>query len=182
MSQQWIITRVDGAVSSVDISYEGASRVIARVGKLPVESVSEVTCSKISTEELFALSDSLAWEDLRLFGSPFQKQVWKALFDLTHAPGSEPKLLCYTDFAEGMGKGPGVRAVAHALAQNPVPVIVPCHLIIPKESMERLAAIQDENGLFSWKALYIVDSHIDYGEYALGTALKRELILRHIDR
>ena len=97
----------------------------------------------------------------------------------THS-GEPVKILSYTDFAEQIGKASGVRAVAHALACNPVPVIVPCHLVIPKESLERIQAIQKENGLFSWKALYIVDSRIDYGEYALGPALKRELILREL--
>ena len=181
MSPQWIVTKVDGAIASVSVSYSGAARILSAIKKLPVSSVGEFTCTKVSTEELFSLSEGVKWEDLRLFGSQFQKDIWHALFNLTHG-GGEPRLMSYTDFAESIGKGPGVRAVAHAIGLNPIPVIIPCHLIIPKESIERLHAIQSENGLFSWKALYIVDSHIDYGEYALGASLKRELILRHIDR
>ncbi len=179
MDQQWIVTKVDGKVASVGKDYRGAARVLEALVKLPKTSVDEVVTCKMDTDALFSLSASLQWEDLRLFGSPFQLSVWHALFDLTH--GDTPvKLLSYTDFAEQIGKAPGVRAVAHALACNPVPVIVPCHLVIPKESLERIQAIQKENGLFSWKALYVVDARIDYGEYALGSALKRELILREM--
>lgn len=177
---EWIVTRVDGKIASVDVSYKGAAAVMKAVAKLPAAQVQQVATSKMDTDGLFALSDSLKWDDLRLFGTPFQLQVWHALFDLTHS-GEAPKLLSYTDFAESIGKAPGVRTVAHALGLNPVPVIVPCHLVIPKESIERLHAIQDENALFGRKALYIVDSHVDYGEYALGASLKRDLILRHLD-
>ena len=177
----WIITRVDGKIASVDISYHGAADVLAAVAGMPASAVQSVTTQKIDTDALFALSEGLKWEDLMLFGSSFQKQVWKALFDLTHS-GSAPKLLSYTDFAESMGKGPGVRAVAHALGLNPLPVIIPCHLVIPKESLERLHTIQTENALFGRKALYIVDSHVDYGEYSLGPSLKRDLILRHLNQ
>lgn len=179
MDQQWIVTKVDGKVASVGMDYRGTARVLGELVKLPKTSVNEVVTCKIDTDALYALSASLQWEDLRLFGSPFQLSVWHALFDLTHS-GEPVKILSYTDFAEQIGKASGVRAVAHALACNPVPVIVPCHLVIPKESLERIQAIQKENGLFSWKALYIVDSRIDYGEYALGPALKRELILREL--
>jgi len=178
---QWIITRVDGKIASVSTGYKGAARVLAGIAKLPPAQADEITCRKISTEELFALSDALAWEDLHLYGTPFQLSVWKALFDLTH--GAEPpRLLSYTQLAESIGKGPGVRAVAHAVGLNPAAVIVPCHLIIPKESLERLHALEEENGLFKWKTLYMVDQTVDYGEYALGAALKRRLIQIHMNR
>ena len=177
---EWIVTRVDGKIASVDLTYKGAAKVMAAVAKMPACAVKTVATDKVDTEALYRLSDILLWEDLLLFGSPFQKQVWKALFDLTHS-GNAPKLLSYTDFAESIDKGPGVRAVAHAIGLNPVPVIIPCHLIIPKESIERIHTIQEENALFGRKALYIIDTHVDYGEYALGADLKRELILRHLD-
>ena len=75
-----------------------------------------------------------------------------------------------------------MRAVAHAVGLNPVAVIIPCHLIIPKESLERLHGLEEENGLFKWETLYMVDKTVDYGEYALGAALKRRLIQIHMNR
>lgn len=178
---QWIVTRVDGKIASVSTDYKGAAKVLSALAALPPERAAEVSCSKIPTEAVFALSDAVRWEDLLLIGTPFQKTVWKALFDLSH--GDQPaRLLSYSQLAESLGKGPGVRAVAHAVGLNPVNVVIPCHLIIPKESLERLHGLEEENGLFKWETLYMVDQTVDYGEYALGAALKRRLIQIHMNR
>ena len=175
----WALTRVDGRIASVAPDLSGAERVVGRLRRTPLRQLGEISVRKVTTEDLFALSEGLRWEDLLPLGSPFQIQVWKALFDLTH--GAPARLLSYSDFAASIGKGPGVRTVAHAIACNPVPVIIPCHLVIPKESLERIRSLEDESGLFREKALHVIDRHIDYGEYAYGPRLKRALILRHLD-
>ncbi|MBQ2069096.1 MAG: methylated-DNA--[Bacteroidales bacterium] len=180
--KQWIITRVDGLVASVSMDWSGAERVFAQLSRLSPARYSSAESVKISTSELFELAANLTWDDLLLFGTPFQKEVWKAVFDITHPAPQAVGLLSYTELAESLGKGPGVRAVAHALALNPVPVIIPCHLVIPKESVARLQEVVEENGLFRWETLYMVDRYIDYGEYAFGTAVKRELIQLHLNR
>ena len=179
---EWTVTRIDGKIASVSNSLNGAAWLMSRLSSMPYDSFKEVSCRKIGTEALFELSDSINWEDLKLFGTSFQLTVWKKLFEHTHCRNKPfPLLMSYSDFAESMGKGPGVRAVAHAVGLNPIPVIIPCHLIIPKETMNRLAAMQSVN-LFQWKALYTLDSNIDYGEYALGPALKHKLIGLHLSR
>lgn len=177
----WIITRVDGKIASVSIDYKGAAALLAKMAAFSPSRFSKVETCKISVTELFRIAHDISWEDLLVFGTPFQQTVWKALFDLTHPADKGVKLICYTDFAESLGKGPGVRAVAHAIGLNPLPVIIPCHLVIPKESIERLHDLEEENGLFKWETLYMVDKYIDYGEYAFGTALKRELIQIHLN-
>lgn len=173
---QWIVTRLDGKIASVSTDYQAAAHVLGQIARRPPEEVDAVTCEKIGTDALFELADRIAWDDLRPEGTPFQQTVWKKLFDLTHGPDAAPRLLSYLEFAESIGKGPGVRAVAHAVGLNPIPVIIPCHLVIPKESVERLHELENENSLFKWKTLYIVDGKIDFGEYALGAPLKRQLI------
>ncbi|MBO4760919.1 MAG: methylated-DNA--[protein]-cysteine S-methyltransferase [Bacteroidales bacterium] len=177
--RQWIVTRIDGKIASVSTDYRSAARILTGLSSQPPSRFGEITCTKVTTEEIFALSDRVEWEDLMLFGTPFQKTVWRRIFGITH-PGT-PRLLSYTDLAEELGKAPGVRAVAHAVGLNPVSVIIPCHLIIPKESLERLNEL-GESSLFKWETLYMVDRYIDYGEYALGDDLKRELILQHMNR
>ena len=72
----------------------------------------------------------------------------------------------------------GVRAVAHAVALNPVAYIIPCHLVVPKESMDRSREIRtraEDSTLFKGSDLYLLDT-LDVGDYAYGSALKRELI------
>lgn len=180
--KKWIITRVDGLIASVSMDWGGAERVFAQLSRFSPARYAGAESVKVTTAELFELAKTVAWDDLLLFGTPFQKEVWKAVFQLTHPAPAGVGLLSYTELAESLGKGPGVRAVAHALALNPVPVIIPCHLVIPKESVARLQEVIEENALFRWETLYMVDRYIDYGEYAFGTAVKRELIQYHLNQ
>ena len=181
---QWIITSVDGKIASVAVGYGGAAKVLSALSAQPSTCADEVSCVKMSSEELLDLSDRVRWEDLYLIGSPFRRSVWKALFDITHGPEGAlpPRLLSYSDLAESIGKRPGVRSVAHAVGQNPVAVLIPCHLIIPKEALRRLHDLEEENSLFRWKTLYMVDGNVDYGEFAYGGELKRRLIQIHMNR
>ena len=96
------------------------------------------------------------------------------------------RLICYSDFAELCQNRAGVRAVAHAIGLNPVSVIIPCHLVIPKESIDKIRDIHKkaEATIFKGDDLCInsilSDSSIDFGEYALGRELKREMIMREL--
>ena len=177
---QWIVTRIDGKIASVSLDYQAFAGLMKRITALPAKTIDEISCRKISTSELFQLSESLQMEDLRWVGTPFQVFVWRKLFELTHGENAHPMLLSYAEFAQKIGKGTAVRQVAHAIAMNPICFIVPCHLIIPKESVERLRQIESENGLFKWKALYIVDEKVDYGEYICGRDVKRMLIRKQL--
>ena len=80
-----------------------------------------------------------------------------------------------------VGSPQGVRAVAHAVALNPVAYVIPCHLIIPKESLDRAREIRAtaEGTLFKGSDLYLLDS-LDVGDYAYGADVKRELIKRQL--
>jgi AraC family transcriptional regulator of adaptative response/methylated-DNA-[protein]-cysteine methyltransferase len=62
---------------------------------------------------------------LLLKGSPFQLQVWEAL--LTVPSGS---MRSYQHIADTMGKPSAVRAVASAIARNPLAYLIPCHRVI----------------------------------------------------
>lgn len=173
----WIVTEIDGKIASVSQDYRHFARIAAEVAALPPDSIASVATSKISTEELQELGRSLSWEDLHLFGSKFQKGVWHKLFDLTHTEGLSPRLYSYSELAAACDNPGGVRAVAHAVAINPVAWIIPCHLIVPKESLDRVKEIRRSAAttLFQGQDLYLLDT-IDVGEFAYGAALKRELI------
>lgn len=62
---------------------------------------------------------------LDLRGTAFQERVWRALQKIP--PG---KTASYTDIAADIGAPTAVRAVAHACAQNPVAVAIPCHRVV----------------------------------------------------
>lgn len=179
MNTKWIVTEIDGKIASVSTTYAHFAAIAAEIARLSPSSVGSISTRKISTDELISLSEKLGWDELRLFGSKFQLTVWRCLYDLRSAPG----LHSYTEIAALVGKPQGVRAVAHAVALNPVAFIIPCHLVIPKESLDKVQSIRQsaENTLFKGSDLYLIDT-IDVGEYAHGSKLKRELIRLQLAR
>jgi hypothetical protein len=58
-----------------------------------------------------------------------------------------------------------------------VAYVIPCHLVIPKESLDKAAEIQAlaQKTLFKGEDLYLLDS-LDVGAYAYGRDLKRAFI------
>ena len=171
MSTKWIVTEIDGKVASIATDYRHLAGIAAAIAALPPEKTAYIKTRKIEMEELITLAKTLTWEDLRPFGTPFQMKVWKKLYEL------EPRLYSYTELAAMVENPNGVRAVAHAVAINPIAYVIPCHLIIPKESLDKAKEIRAvaQKTLFKGKDLYLLDS-LDMGEYAYGPELKRQLI------
>ena len=169
----------------------------------------EITAVTLSLEEVWELRKSVKWEDLMLFGTDFQKKVWEKLWKLTHPEtqdrtegvsaeeipesGSEnrnlpeTKLISYSDFADLCQNKAGVRAVAHAISLNPIAVVIPCHLVVPKESVDRIHEIhrKAETTIFKGEDLckgnILKDNAIDFGEYSLGRQMKRKLIIMELE-
>ena len=63
--------------------------------------------------------------DFSVEGSDLQLSVWKALLSLKSG-----KTASYSDIAKKIGKDTAVRAVASAVAKNPLLLIIPCHRIV----------------------------------------------------
>jgi methylated-DNA-[protein]-cysteine S-methyltransferase len=58
-------------------------------------------------------------------GTPFQREVWKALRTIKYG-----ETWSYRELAEYVGRPAAVRAVGAANGQNPIPIIIPCHRVI----------------------------------------------------
>ena len=193
MDRKWIIIRIDGRIAGISTDYRMLASVSARLAKMADKvPYKEVTAVTTSFDEVWKLRQEVRWDDLVLFGTDFQKKVWRKLWDLTHDEGipgqavddgKETRLVSYTDFAELCENKAGVRAVAHAIGLNPISVIIPCHLVIPKESMDKMDSIREkaEATIFKGDDLclssILKDESIDFGEYSLGRDLKRKLIM-----
>jgi len=182
---KWIIVRIDGKIAAVSTDYRMLASITARLAQKDVH-YNEISATSASFEQVWNLRKEVRWEDLMLFGTDFQKSVWRRLYDLTHSD-RRTDLISYSDFAELCQNRAGVRAVAHAIGLNPVSVIIPCHLVIPKESIDKMQEIRKkaESTIFKGDDLclnsILNDSSIDFGEYALGRRLKRELIIKEMD-
>jgi O-6-methylguanine DNA methyltransferase len=65
---------------------------------------------------------------LALRGTAFQLAVWRALGELRC-----DERVSYGTLAARIGRPTAVRAVANAVAANPVPVLLPCHRVIRRD-------------------------------------------------
>jgi AraC family transcriptional regulator of adaptative response/methylated-DNA-[protein]-cysteine methyltransferase len=63
--------------------------------------------------------------NLEVIGTSFQLKVWEALLRIP--PGS---LVTYHEISVFIGLPSASRAVARAISQNPIPVLIPCHRVI----------------------------------------------------
>lgn len=196
--RKWIIVRIDGKITSISTDYRQLAAITAKLAlttsadtkayKGIAAATQKICADTVGFDEVWKLRNEVMWEDLMLFGTDFQKKVWKRLWELTHGSdtqseeSSKRKLFSYSDFAEICNNKAGVRAVAHAIGLNPVSVIIPCHLVVPKEAIDKIREIQRkaESTIFKGEDLCVSkilgDTAIDFGEYSLGKDLKRRLI------
>ncbi|MEO8736235.1 MAG: methylated-DNA--[protein]-cysteine S-methyltransferase [Edaphobacter sp.] len=83
-------------------------------------------------------------------GTPFQREVWRALRDIPVGTTSS-----YAQLAERIGRPTAVRAVGLANGSNPVGIVVPCHRVIGADGsltgygggMERKRWLLDHEGV-----------------------------------
>ncbi len=65
--------------------------------------------------------------DFQISGTPLQISVWSALLDV-----SSGNTISYSELARKAGYPKAIRAVASAVARNPLLIIIPCHRVIRK--------------------------------------------------
>ena len=63
--------------------------------------------------------------DLAPQGTPFQREVWRALGEIPHG-----QTVSYGALAARVGRPRGAQAVGRANGQNPIAVVVPCHRVV----------------------------------------------------
>lgn len=108
-------------------------------------------------QEYFDLKRTAFTLQLDLQGTVFQKKVWQALLAIPFGT-----TLSYLKVAQKLGDPKKVRAVAAAIAKNPVLILVPCHRVIGsdaklvgysgglqrKQALLKLEGFQFQNSLF----------------------------------
>jgi O-6-methylguanine DNA methyltransferase len=66
---------------------------------------------------------------LKLSGTDFQQQAWKALLKIPYGT-----TVSYQAQAKSMGRPRAVRAVGSANGKNYFPIVIPCHRVIAKDA------------------------------------------------
>ncbi len=60
-------------------------------------------------------------------GTPFQRWVWEELRLVPYG-----RTVTYGELARKLGRPKAARAVGNAVAANPIPILIPCHRVLPK--------------------------------------------------
>lgn len=103
--------------------------VAARIGPRIVASDRELATTR-DTLSAYLEGDDDELElpvDLSLVGAPFRRTVLETLHREVH----RGEVVTYGALAEQAGRPRAARAVGTACARNPVPLIVPCHRVLP---------------------------------------------------
>ena len=80
---------------------------------------------------LYARGEKVSFQDSLDFAgaTPFRRAVWQATQEI---PRGQTR--SYGWLAERVGRPGAARAVGHAMATNPWPIIVPCHRVVTSNS------------------------------------------------
>ena len=104
------------------------------VGIKQAEGESSATVTELESEIAKQFTSYFAGElkefdvEYHLNGSNLQLATWAALARVPYS-----KTISYTGLALLAGYPKAIRAVATAVRQNPVPVIIPCHRVVRKD-------------------------------------------------
>jgi AraC family transcriptional regulator of adaptative response/methylated-DNA-[protein]-cysteine methyltransferase len=89
--------------------------------------VDDQKATKAYADKIFGGSTKTPRLSVHVKGTDFQIKVWKALLRVPHGA-----VVSYETLAIAIGKPKAVRAVANAVAHNPVAFLIPCHRVIRK--------------------------------------------------
>ena len=105
------------------------AEVAARLGPRIVGSDRELAGTRDTLEAYFAGEGDPhdLPVDLSLVGAPFRRVVLETLHDSV----ARGEVVTYGGLAERAGNARAHRAAATACARNPVPIVVPCHRVVP---------------------------------------------------
>ena len=78
-------------------------------------------------DKIFGGRSQRSRPSLYVKGTNFQIKVWEALLKIPQGA-----VVSYEDLAASIGKPKAVRAVANAVAHNPIAFLIPCHRVIRK--------------------------------------------------
>jgi methylated-DNA-[protein]-cysteine S-methyltransferase len=125
---------VQGPEGLVRIAFEGEpeDRVLAEVVSALGPNV--IGSDRELATERDALSDYLEGDatvlalpvDLRLMAAPFRRAVLEKLREVPRG-----QTVSYGELAARSGNPKAARAVGSACARNPIPIVVPCHRVLP---------------------------------------------------
>lgn len=135
----------------------GISRI--HIGALPADIPIELTGNELLDRCRLQVNEYFAGErkafDLPLDWSSlkgFQSDVLRITLEIPYG-----EVLTYGDIAKRLGKPAASRAVGGALAQNPLPILIPCHRVVSASG--HLTGFSAADGIISKSWLLKLEGH-----------------------
>jgi AraC family transcriptional regulator of adaptative response/methylated-DNA-[protein]-cysteine methyltransferase len=125
-----LVAVTDRGISNLAFVPQGSrTRIIRELKKQwkHAEVREDPSASKPYADRIFNAAKSADPLTLYLKGTNFQIKVWQALLNIPSGT-----VASYEDIARKIDKPSAVRAVANAVAHNPVAYLIPCHRVIRK--------------------------------------------------
>lgn len=86
-------------------------------------------CVQTDAGKILLYGTSHQRPEMALTGTAFQIKVWEELLRLENG-----EIISYSELARRIGRPRSVRAVANAVANNRIAILIPCHRVIGKNS------------------------------------------------
>ena len=117
-------------IGNVEITTE-SEKVLAivytkkKIGKATIKNAFQKKVEK-QLEQYFASKSDTFTISVEIWGTPFQMAVWEQIAKIPYG-----KTKTYSEIAKAIKKPKAVRAVGTACGANPVPILIPCHRVLP---------------------------------------------------
>lgn len=108
----------EGAITALYLPGRPVPRIISRPTPLLEEGRRQLLEYLAGERQTFDLPLAPA-------GTPFQREVWKALQTIPYG-----QTRSYGDIARQIGRPKAFRAVGMANHENPIPIFIPCHRVV----------------------------------------------------
>ena len=125
-----LVAVTDRGISNLAFVLQGdRTKVIRELKKQwkHAEILEEASATKVYADRIFVAAKTDTPLTLHPKGTNFQIKVWQALLNIPSGA-----VASYEDIARRIGNPNAVRAVANAVAHNPVAFLIPCHRVIRK--------------------------------------------------
>lgn len=119
------IAEIDGFIVYLGFSKTFPSRLLSIDTKPVLKETPVLTQANLELQKYFAHTLRQFTVPIRLIGTDFQKEVWKALAAIPYGT-----LVSYGEIAKKINRPKAARAVGGACNRNPILLIVPCHRVI----------------------------------------------------
>ena len=124
------IAVTDKGICSLDfLESSDGDKTVADLGKQwqHAQIVRDQKATKAHADKIFGGRARSPHLPVHVKGTDFQIKVWEALLRVPHGA-----VVSYETLAVSIGQPKAIRAVANAVAHNPVAFLIPCHRVIRK--------------------------------------------------